>query len=200
MGPITTDHLAVGGFYAIPVVAVVLADRKRQIIENFAPTLARIFIPLFAVSIAAFLVTLLVTGTRPGGDRELLLVMNIVLLLVVAMLFYDVSAREGENRRVLADGANIALVSVSLIFSVVILVAISGRVVEFGASPNRAAVLGLNAILIVHLVVLLVVYIRYRAGGVAFRTIEATVVRFLPVYGGWLATVVLIFPVVFAGV
>lgn len=193
------NHVAVAGVFSVPVVAVALADRKRQVVENFAPTLARIFIPLFATAIGAFLITIAVTGTRPSGDRDLLLVMNILLLLVVAMLFYDVSAREAGDRRGASDWANLSLIVAALILDGVTLSAISSRLLEYGASPNRAAVFGLNVILLVHLVLLVVTYLRHLTGRVGFRSIEAAVVRMLPVYGAWLFVVVVLFPAVFGG-
>lgn len=196
---VASEHFAIAGVFGIPVVAVVLADRKRHVVENFTPTLARIFVPLFAISIVAFLITIILTGTQPSGDRELLLVMNILLLLVVAMLFYDVSAREETDTRRVSDWANLALIASALVLDGVTLWAISSRLLEYGASPNRAAVFGLNVILLVHLVLLAITYFRYVARRARFRTIEALVVRMLPVYGVWLLIVVAVFPPVFGG-
>lgn len=197
--PFAVNHVSIAGIFGIPVVGVVLADRKRQAIENFAPTLARIFVPLFTVSLGAFLIALIVLGTRPAGDRDLLLVMNVLLLLVGAMLFYDVSARVEDQARRVSDWANLVLTVVALILNGVALSAIASRLLEYGASPNRAAVFGLNVILLVHLVVMLMTYTRYMIGRIPFRAIESAVVRFLPVYAVWLVTVVVAFPVLFRG-
>lgn len=196
---ILANHIGVAGFFAIPVIAVILADQKRQFVENFAPILARIFVPLFVVSIASFLVTIAVMGTKPSGDRELLLVMNILLLLVVAMLFYDVSARENNNTRSASDWANLALIVTALVLDGVVLTAISSRLLEFGASPNRVAVFGLNIILIVHLCMLIATYIRYMTKRLPFQAIESAVARLIPVYGAWLFVIVVIFPILFGG-
>lgn len=192
-----TNNIGVAGIFGTPIVAVVLADRKRQVIENFTPTLARIFVPLFAISIAAFLITMAARGTMPSGDRDLLLVMNVLLLLVVAMLFYDVSARDDERR--FSDWANLGLIVSALALDAVTLSAISSRLLEFGASPNRAAVFGLNVILLVHLGIFAVTYIRHVARRAPFRAIEAMVVRMLPVYGAWLFVVSVVFPLLFGG-
>ncbi len=192
-------HLVVAGIYGAPVVGLVLADRKRQVIENFAPTLARIFAPLFVVAIGAFLAAILVTNARPGGDRELLLVVNAVLLLVVGMLFYDASAREEDDVRRLSDWANVALLAGAIALDTLALTAISSRLFAFGASPNRAALFGLNAVLLVHLGTLTVTYARYLTGSNPFRAIERAIVRAIPVYGFWLVVVVVVFPIAFRG-
>ncbi|MEE4310708.1 MAG: hypothetical protein V2J62_02455 [candidate division KSB1 bacterium] len=196
---ILTNHIGVAGLFGIPIVAMVLADQKRQFVESFIPILARIFVPLFIVSIAAFLLTIAAMGTSPSGDRELLLVMNILLLLVVAMLFYDVSAMEGTNTRRASNWANFVLVVTALVLDVVVLSAISSRLLEFGTSPNRLAVFGLNVILIVHLVMLTAKYAMHLMKRIRFQEIESTVTRLLPVYGIWLLVIVVVFPVLFAG-
>lgn len=193
------EHLSLALLAAIPVVAVGLADRKRQLVENFAPILARIFIPLFAVAILAFLATITLTGTRPSGDRELLLIMNLLLLLVTAMLFYDVSARESEAASPFTDWTNLTLVLAALILNAVAFSGITLRLFEFGASPNRAAVFGLNLLLFMHLLYVGITYLRYQLRRCRFPAIEVAVVHFLPVYAAWLFVVAVIFPIVFKG-
>ncbi len=193
------NHVIVASIYGAPVVGVVLADRKRQVIENFAPTLARIFVPLFAFVIIAFLLTTVVNRARPQDDRMLLLAMNAVLLLVGAMLFYDVSARESRSVYRLSDWGNVLLTIAALALDAYTLLGISLRLIERGISPNRVAIFGLNAILLTHLSFLLHVYVRFMRGRIPFRQIEVTVVKALPVYGVWLVAVVVAFPVMFRG-
>lgn len=193
------EHFVIAGIFSIPVVGVVLADRKRQVIENFAPTLARFFVPLFTLSSGAFLTALAVFGIRPGNDRELLLALNILLLLVVAMLFYDVSAREESETRRISDWINIILLISAISLDGIALIAIASRLFLMGMSPNRVAVFGFNGILLLHLVVLLVVYGSYLLKRTRFRSIEAAVVRMVPIYAIWLFSVVVLFPVLFGG-
>lgn len=193
------EHLSIAGLFGAPVVGVILADRKRQTIESLAPILARIFNPLFVVAIATFLVLTATQGVRPADDRSLLLVANILLLLVVAMVFYDVSAREAMTGRRVMDALNSALVVLAVMLDAVALAGIASRVVSFGATPNRAALLGLNAILLAHLGTLAAVYLRYILRRTSFRPVEAVVVRPLPIYAAWLAVVVVAFPLLFRG-
>jgi hypothetical protein len=196
---IIVSHGSIATMFGIPVLAVALADRKRQVIENFAPILARIFAPLFAVAVGAFLATVAATGAEPAGDRQLLLVINALLLMVGAILFYDVSARGPSETRVISDWANVVLTAAALALNLVAVSGIWGRLVAGGVTPNRVAVLGLNAILLVHLLLLFAVYLRYMVNTVGFRSIERTVVRMVPIYGAWLALVVVGFPIVFGG-
>lgn len=193
------QHIAIAGAVATPVVAASLAERKRYIVENFAPTLARIFVPFFALAILAFLATIAVVGIRLSDDRNLLLAINVLLVLVVAMLFYDVSAREPGDVRRASDWANVGLAAAVVALDAVALWAISERLLEFGASPNRTAVVGLNILLLVHLSLILVAYLRDLLSRRRTEAVGATVVRFLPAYGVWLLLVIVLFPIAFSG-
>ena len=50
-----------------------LVEAKQSVIENMAPVLTRLFTPLFAVMLATFLGTMLLTGRGVGIQREVLI-------------------------------------------------------------------------------------------------------------------------------
>ena len=70
------------------------------------------------------------------------------------------------------------------------------RIAEFGVSPNKAAALGLNLLLLVHLAGSAVLAARF----LRHRPLDALVrwhTRFLPVYAVWAAVVVVALPPLF---
>ncbi|MFB7800883.1 hypothetical protein ACFCZN_21220, partial [Isoptericola sp. NPDC056134] len=67
----------------------------------------------------------------------------------------------------------------------------------FGVSPNKAAALGLNLLLLVHLVWSAVLATAFLRGRRPFADLVAWQTRFLPVYAAWAAIVVVVFPPVF---
>ena len=85
----------------------------------------------------------------------------------------------------------------ALIADLVALWAIGARTSEFGFSPNRVAVLGMNLILLVNLAWSAVVYIRFLRGRGPIAALERWQTSYLPVYSVWAAIVVLVFPLVF---
>ena len=74
---------------------------------------------------------------------------------------------------------------------------IGARITEFGVSPNRVAVLGINVILLVNLTWSAVLYVRYLRGSGSLAPLERWQTNYLPVYAAWAAIVVIAFPPLF---
>lgn len=85
----------------------------------------------------------------------------------------------------------------ALLADAVALSAIAARITEFGFTPNRVAALGMNVILLVNLAWSTVLYLRFLRGRGSFAAIERWQTSYLPVYAGWAALVVIVFPPLF---
>ncbi|WP_448630087.1 hypothetical protein [Cellulomonas soli] len=91
----------------------------------------------------------------------------------------------------------LVLVVAALTVDAVLLTAMVARIAQFGTSPNKLAALGLNVLLLVHLLRagwLTLQFLRRRCG---FAALEGWQTRYLPVYGVWATLVVVVFPPVF---
>jgi hypothetical protein len=180
------------------VVAAWLVEAKQSVIENMAPVLTRLFTPMFAALLVVFLATLLFTGRGIDIERNMLLAFDGLLVIVLGLLLYSISARDPRAPAAAFDAIQVVLVVSALLADAVALWAIGARITEYGFSPNRAAVLGMNLILLVNLAWSAVVYIRFlRGGGGAFATLERWQTNYLPVYSAWAAIVVIVFPPLF---
>ena len=80
------------------VVGSWLVEAKQSVIENMAPVLTRLFTPLFAVVLLAFLATMVWTGSAIDVEREVLIGFDLLLVLVLGLLLYAVSARDPQAR------------------------------------------------------------------------------------------------------
>ncbi|NKX56146.1 permease prefix domain 1-containing protein [Arthrobacter mobilis] len=186
--------------FAVPgalVVAAWLVEAKQNVVENIAPVLTRVFLPLTIVMLLAHLAVLTAAGGLVDVDRDLLILMDAILVLVLALLLYAISARDSLAPPGLFDVLQLVLVVAALAVDAVMLTAMLTRIAEFGFSPNKIAALGLNLLLLVHLVRaawLTVGFLRRRR---PFNDLERWQTRYLPVYGAWAAIVVVVFPVVF---
>ena len=180
------------------IVAAWLVESKQGVIENIAPVLTRVFTPLFTLLLAGFLVTKLVTGQGISMEREVLIVYDIVLVLVLGLLLYSLSARDVEAPPNLLDKLQVMLVVFALLSDLIALVAIAGRISEFGLSPNRVAALGENLILLVNLAWSAVLYFRFAWGRGALAPLVSWQTGYLPVYAAWAAVVVVVFPPLFS--
>ena len=179
------------------IVAAWLVEAKQNVVENIAPVLTRLFTPLTIV----MLLTLLGVFTAAGGlvdvNRDLLILMDAILVLVLCLLLYSISARDPLAAPGLADALQLVLVVAALAVDAVMLTAMLTRIAEFGFSPNKIAALGLNLLLLVHLVRAAWLGVGFLRRRRHFAQLERWQTTYLPVYGAWAAIVVLVFPPVF---
>ena len=185
------------GVVATVVVAGWLVEVKQGVVENMAPVLTRIFTPLFTAVLLAFLVGYISTRGGIDVERQALILFDLLLVVVLFLLLYSFSARDPLAPPALFDKLQVALVVAALAIDVLVLIEITGRISEFGTTPNKAAALGENIILLANLAWtawLLVAFVRRR---VRFEAIERWQTGYLPVYAGWAWIVVLAFPPLF---
>lgn len=179
------------------LVASWLVEAKQSVIENMAPVLTRLFTPLFAALLFTFLGTMLWTGRGIDISREVLIAFDLLLVAVLGLLLYSVSARDPQSPAGAFDAMQVLLVISALLADAVALWAIAARISEFGFSPNRVAALGENLILLVNLAWAVVLYIRFLRGRGSFASVEQWLTNYLPVYFVWAAIVVIVFPPLF---
>ena len=179
------------------VVGCWLVEAKQSVIENMAPVLTRLFTPLFAAVLLAFLATMVWTGSAIDVEREVLIGFDLLLVLVLGLLLYAVSARDPRARPDAFDLLQLGLVGSALVVDLVALVAIAARIAEFGFSPNKVAALGENLLLLVNLAWSAWLYARFLQGRGSFAALERWQTTYLPVYAVWAGLVVAVFPPLF---
>jgi len=173
-------------------------EAKQSVVENMAPVLTRLFTPLFAALLVTFLGTMLWTGQGVDVERDVLIAFDLLLVIVLALLLYSVSARDPQSPPGGFDVLQVVLVVSALAADAVALWAIGARITEFGFTPNRVAALGENAILLVNLAWSAVLYLRFLRGRGLFSSLERWQTDYLWVYALWAAIVVIAFPPLFA--
>jgi hypothetical protein len=179
------------------IVAAWLVEAKQSVIENMAPVLSRLFTPLFTALLITFLATMTWTGRWFNIEREVLIAFDLLLVVVLGLLLYSISARDSEAPAGGFDLLLVLLVITALLVDVLALGAIVARITDFGFTPNRVAALGLNLTLLVNLGWAAWLYGRFLRGRGSFRTLEKWQTDYLPVFAGWAAVVVFIFPPLF---
>jgi hypothetical protein len=185
------------GFMGAVIIAGWLVEAKQSVIENMAPVLTMLFTPLFTLVLLAFLSTMAWTGSGIDMERETLIGFDLLLVVVVGLLLYAISARDAQAEPGFFDKLQLVLVICALLVDAVALWAILARITEFGFTPNRVAALGENLILVVNLGWSAVLYARFLRGRSDFKALERWQTGYLPVYFVWAWLVVLIFPLVF---
>ena len=189
--------LPCGAIGAVVVVAW-LVEAKQSVIENMAPVLTSVFTPLFAVMLVAAILGMALTGNFVDAERDVLILFDLLLVLVLGLVLYSISARDSDARPTLMDAVQLILVTSALVIDVLALAAIVSRITEFGWTPNRTAGLGLNVVLLANLVWSAWLLTAFLRGRRPFSDLERWQTTYIPVYAAWAAIVVLVFPPVFA--
>ncbi|CCH31789.1 permease prefix domain 1-containing protein [Actinosynnema sp. NPDC047251] len=185
------------GGVAAAVVAGWLVEAKQSVVENIAPVLTRLFTPLFTAVLLGFLVTFAFAGGGIDVEREALIMFDLLLVVVLGLLLYSISARDPLGPPVLFDKLQLALVVSALAIDVLVLLEVLGRISEYGTTPNKAAALGENVLLLANLVWSAWLLFRLVRGRAPFAALERWQISYLPVFAGWAWVVVLVFPPVF---
>jgi hypothetical protein len=179
------------------LVAAWLVEAKQSVVENMAPVLTRVFTPLTTAMLLALLVATVATGNVVEVDRNLLILVDAILVLVFGLLLYAISARDPYAPPGTFDRLQLLLVISALAVDLLMLTAMLSRIAEFGASPNKIAALGLNLVLLANLAWsawLSLGFLRRRS---PFTSLEDWQTKYLPVYAAWAALVAAVFPPVF---
>ena len=180
------------------IVAAWLVESKQHVVENMAPVLTTLFTPLFAVMLTVAAVTYAVSGVARDFDRELLGVFDALLVVVLGLVLYAMSARDPARPAGLMDRVQLLAVVSALVLDVMVLGSMVARIGDLGFTPNRAAALGLNVVLLVNLARAATLSIRFLRESVPFHRLERWQTSYLPVFALWTSTVVVAFPVLFA--
>jgi hypothetical protein len=192
------NWLAPCGSMASVVVAARLVEAKQSVIENMAPVLTSVFTPLFALMLLAAIIGMTLTGNFIDAEREVLILFDMLLVLVLGLVLYSLSARDSDARPTLMDAVQLVLVVSALVIDVLALAAILSRITEFGWTPNRTAGLGLNVVLLANLVWTAWLLAAFLRGRRPFSDLERWQTAYIPVYAAWAAIVVAVFPPLFA--
>mgnify|MGYP000132527364 CR=1 FL=1 len=180
------------------IVAAWLVESKQRVVENMAPVLTMLFTPLFAVMLTVATVSYAVSGVAGAFDRELLGVFDALMVVVLGLVLYGMSARDPSRPAGIADGVQLVAVASALALDVIVLGSMVERIGELGLTPNRVAALGLNLVLLANLAVTAWLSMRFLRGRIPFHRLERWQTAYLPVFAAWTGVVVLVLPPVFA--
>lgn len=179
------------------IISALLVEAKQSVIENMAPVLTQIFTPLFTAVLLVFIGTIIWTGSLIKIEREVLIGYDLLLVVVLGLLIYSISARDPQRPAGLFDKLQLLLIICALAVDVLALWAIAARISGFGFTPNKVAALGENIILLLNLGWSAVLYTRFIMGRAPFAPLERWQTAYIPVYAVWAWIVAAAFPIIF---
>jgi hypothetical protein len=179
------------------IVAAWLVESKQRVVENMAPVLTMLFTPLFAVMLAVSAVVYAVTGLGDAFDRDLVSVFDALLVVVLALVLYGMSARDPSESPGWMDRIQLVAVVSALVLDMMVLGAMIARIGDLGFTPNRTAAVGLNLVLLVNLAGAAWLSARFLTGRSRLHRLERWQTTYLPVFALWAAAVVVVLPPLF---
>jgi hypothetical protein len=192
------EWVAPSGAAGAVIVAAWLVESKQRVVENMAPVLTMVFTPLFAVMLTVAAAGYAVSGVAGAFDRELLVVFDALLVVVLGLVLYAMSAREPSASAGLMDRVQLLAVASALVLDVMVLGAMVARIGDLGLTANRVAALGLNLVLLVNLAWAAWLSLRFVTGRVPFHRLERWQTAYVAIFALWAAAVVALLPPFFA--
>jgi hypothetical protein len=138
-----------------------------------------------------------VTGLVGEFDRDLLSVFDALLLVVLALVLYGMSARDPSTSANWMDWIQLIAVAGALVLDLMVLGSMIARVGDLGFTPNRTAALGLNVVLLVNLAGAALLSVRFVTRRSTLHRLERWQTSYLPVFALWAAAIVVVLPPLF---
>ncbi len=191
------ENVVVFALPAAPILGTYLTQANPHLVGKVSPLIARLFSPLVLVMLLVYLGAIVYSGKDPYNDRDFLLLFNALLVGVMAIIFFSVADASKTSKSRAEIWILFLLSVVTVVVNGIALSAILFRITEWGMTPNRAAVLGGNVLILVNLLLVTIQLskiIRKKAHPAA---VGRTIAVYLPVYCGWTIIVVFLFPFLF---
>ncbi|MBU3743347.1 MAG: transmembrane 9 family protein [Sediminibacterium sp.] len=196
LATIYQNYVLIWALAALPVISTYIVYNNPQLVNRISPLIASLLTPVVVITLFIFLVSLTFSVKRMYTDRNFLLTFNIMLVAVLAIIFFSLTSAQRHYRSVL-HYLQTALALLAFIANAIALSAIIFRLAGFGFTPNRIAMLGANLLIFLHLASITYQLIQSLRNNNSIHSVEASITRWIPVYAIWAAIVVFLFPLLF---
>jgi hypothetical protein len=190
-------YVVIFGLPMVPIVAAFLTQNNPHLVNKVSPVIAKLFSPLVLVMLLIYLGAIVISGKDPYNDREFLLIFNLLLVGVMALIFFSVAEISTNEKNSFGKLVLLMLSVITIIINGIALSAIHFRISEWGITPNRLAVVGVNIIMLIHLITVTYKLFKSVNKKSGLTEVGKAIVLYLPIYLIWAFVVVFIFPLVF---
>ncbi len=191
------ENIVVFGLPAAPILGTYLTQTNPQLVGKVSPVIAKIFSPLVLVMLVIYLMAMGYARKDPYNDREFLLIFNALLIGVMAIIFFSVAGTSKTTKSPTELWIVFLLSVVTVIVNGIALSAILFRISAWGITPNRAAVLGGNVLILINLLLVTAQLFPVFSKKADVTRVGNTIAFYLPIYFLWTIIVTFIFPLIF---
>jgi hypothetical protein len=197
IGEFYFEWIIVAALASSPVICAYVVQANPKLVNRITPIIARIFSPLVLITLLVYIPSIFISGKDPFHDRDFLLVFNLLLIGVMAIIFFAVSATDKDKPSGFANWVLLGLCTATIVVNAIALAAISYRIVEWGFTPNRTAVLGGNVLILINMILASIKVLGMVRGKATQEDVEFSITRYLPIYTTWTIIVVFLLPLIF---
>lgn len=190
-------NIGIFGLAAAPIVGTYLTQTNPQLVGKVSPVIAKLFSPLVIVMLVVYLIAIVYSRKNPYNDREFLLIFNVLLVGVMALIFFSVAETSKTTKSYTQIWVLFLLSVITIVVNGVALSAILFRISEWGITPNRTAVLGGNVLILVNLLLVAVQLFSVLSKKADITRVGKVIAFYLPIYIAWTIIVTFIFPLIF---
>ncbi|MVM29116.1 hypothetical protein GO755_03660 [Spirosoma sp. HMF4905] len=192
-----SQNIIVFGLPAAPIIGTYLTQTNPHLVGKVSPVIAKIFSPLVLVMLVIYLVAIVYSGKDPYNDREFLLLFNGLLIGVMAIIFFSIAETAKATKSQAEIWVLFLLSVVTVVVNGIALSAILFRISEWGITPNRTAVLGSNALILINLLLVTVQLFGVLSRKANLTKVRKVIASYLPIYCLWALIVTFLFPLLF---
>jgi hypothetical protein len=191
------ENVVVFGLPAAPIVGTYLTQTNPQLVGKVSPVLAKLFSPLVLLMLVIYLIAIIYSGKDPYNDREFLLMFNGLLVGVMAIIFFSVAETSMTTKSRPEVWVLFLLSIVTVLVNGIALSAILFRISTWGITPNRAAILGGNILILLNLLLVTVQLFKVISKKATINEVGKAIASYLPIYCLWTVIVTFLFPLLF---
>jgi hypothetical protein len=184
------ENVVIFGLPAIPLIATYLTQLNPPLVNKVSPVVAKLFSPAVLIMLVIYLGTIIILKKNPYNDREFLLIFNLLLIGVMALIFFSVAGSTDKNKNKTECWILLLLAVITIIVNLVALSAITYRISEWGITPNRIAVFGANILILINLLIVATKLSKTVQTSGEISVVGMSIVKYIPVYFVWVILIV----------
>ncbi|WP_342648516.1 hypothetical protein [Mucilaginibacter sp. CSA2-8R] len=176
------------------MIGTYLTQNNPQLVGKISPVIARLFAPLVLIVLIIYLAATATSKNSLYHDRDFLIIFNVLLIGVMALIFFSIAEHQSNLTSRIQLWVLLLLSIVTVIVNSMALSAIVFRISEWGLTPNRAAVMGGNILILINLILVSVQLTRTLLRKTETDIVSKSIALYLPVYFAWSIIVTFVFP------
>tara|TARA_B100000809_G_scaffold234229_1_gene251530 strand:+ start:441 stop:1694 length:1254 start_codon:yes stop_codon:yes gene_type:complete len=190
-------YIVITGLASLPVIGTHVIDKNPNIVDKISPFIAKLFSPIVLITLFVYIGSIIFLGSNIYNDRDFLLLFNGVLIAVMALIFFSITEGLSTAMSKMEIGILFLLSLVTIVVNGIALSAILIRIMEWGITPNRTAVLGSNILILANLIIVSTKLYYTLMYDSKLMKVGISIVIFMSIYCLWSSFVTFLFPLIF---